>query len=632
MTSTGSENTKGQGSIAQGASSPGTARRTLLTAAAATAWAVAGAQAASAAPRQGVGGPGAGGAARAVAASPFGAVAATTADEVRVPRGFRAEVLARWGDALTRTAEGGTGQAARVGSHHHGAEFFPLAPGKGLLALTHEAAPGTLPGADGARLAMAAQGVTVAAVRQDAGGAWSLAGSRFNRRLTADTPVRLSGPAGGRHGRGVLAPAATGVTPWGTLLIAEENANAAYGTSDAGWRREETAARYGFAAHGFGAAWHTADARFDLADEQARPMDHGWITELDPRAPAAAPVKRTALGRFWHGCATVTQTGDGRVVVYSTDAEDGEYLYRFVGAAPWRALRRQGRDPLDEGTLYVARFGSSGEGRWLPLAFGTGPLTTGNGWRDQADVLLRTRLAADAVGATPLARPERVAVHPRTGEVYLALVGGTACGGCAGDADRAGDGSGDRGAGPGTGPGAGAGSGAGAAAGPGGGRYGRILRWREDGAVAGAAGGFAWEVFLSGGDAALTPAGVFAAPKNLWFDADGHRLWISTGIPGHHLADGDDPVYAQAGNNALLAADPRSGEVTRFLTAPRGAEVTGVSAAEDGDTLFVNIQHPGQRTRAWGHPTAADPCAVSNWPDGPSASRPRSATVTVRRA
>ncbi|MFD3843523.1 PhoX family protein, partial [Streptomyces sp. NPDC058642] len=579
---------------------------------------VAGAQAVFAAPRAGAGGPGPGGpsgtSSGAVTASPFRAVAATTADDVAVPPGFRADVLARWGDALTRTTGEDADQQARVGSHHHGAEFLPLTTGKGLLALTHEAAPGTLPGADGARLAMSAQGVTVAAVRQDANGAWSLAGSRFNRRLTADTPVRLSGPAGGRDGRGVLAPGATGVTPWDTLLIAEENANAAYGTSDPDWRRDETAMRYGFSAHGFGAAWHTADARFDLADKRSRPMDHGWITELDPHAPASAPVKRTALGRFWHGCATVTQTDDGRVVVYSTDAEDGEYLYRFVSAAPWRLLRRQGRDPLDHGTLYVARFGAFGDGRWLPLVFGTGSLTTGNGWRDQADVLLRTRLAADAVGATPLARPERVAVHPRTGEVYLALVGGTACGTCAGHTDQ--DASADRATGTGRGTG----------------RYGRILRWTESGASAAATDGFAWEVFLSGGDPALTSAGVFAAPKNLWFDADGRRLWISTGIPGHSLADSDDLVFARVGNNALLAADPRTGKVARFLIAPRGAEVTGVSATGDGDTLFVNIQHPGQRTRAWGSPTALDPCAVSHWPDGAVASRPRSATVAVRRA
>ncbi|WP_220136669.1 PhoX family protein [Streptomyces himalayensis] len=147
-----------------------------------------------------------------------------------------------------------------------------------------------------------------------------------------------------------------------------------------------------------------------------RPKDQGWITELDPQDPASVPVKRTVLGRFWHGAATVTEV-NGRVVVYSTDAEDGEYLYKYVSARPWRTLRAQGEDPLDHGTLSVALFGANGSGRWLPLVFGSGPLTAGNGWRDQADVLVRAGLAADAVGTTPLARPERVAVPRYRGGV-----------------------------------------------------------------------------------------------------------------------------------------------------------------------------------------------------------------------
>ncbi|MFD5557048.1 PhoX family protein [Streptomyces sp. NPDC127068] len=545
----------------------------------------------------------------------FTPVPAGDADALVVPEGFRADPVARWGEPLTTSAPpwrpgriaAATEQAHQVGSHHHGVAFLPAAPGgdgrpHGLLVLAHESADAALTrGAP--RTAMTAQGVTVVAVAagRTAADAWRTVDSRANRRITAHTPVRLSGPAAGRTpARGVLAPGAVDVTPWGTVLVAEENANAFFGTDDRSWRRSEGDVRHGFSADGFGHPWHTEDPRFDLADRRSHPEHYGWIVEVDARDPAAEPVKRTALGRFAHGSATVSEAA-GRIVVHSTDAEDGEYAYRFVGSAPWRELRAAGRDPLDHGTLHVARFAADGTGSWLPLTYGQGPLTSENGWRDQGDVLLRARLAADALGATPLARPERVAVDPRDGDVYLALVGGdggTVCGGevCAAGA-------------------------------PGTGAHGEILRWRgADGDPT--AVEFRWERFLAGGARDAAPEGAFAHPKGLWFDGEG-RLWISTGIPGRHLGGPDGP-YRSLGNNALLAADPRTGTVRRFLTAPRGAEVTGVAASADGRTLFVNVQHPGQRTSAWGAPTADDPGAVSTWPDG-RGSRPRSATVAIRR-
>ncbi|QCW79843.1 DUF839 domain-containing protein [Streptomyces sp. S6] len=236
-------------------------------------------------------------------------------------------------------------------------------------------------------------------------------------------PARAASPVRRAPGA-VLAPGALGITPWGTVLAAEENANAFFGTDDLTWQRSETDARHGFSAAGFGHPWHTEDPRFDLASDRARPEHFGWIVEVDPHDPASAPAKRTALGRFAHGSATVSEAA-GHVVVHTTDAEDGEYAYRFVGSAPWRRLRAKGLEPLDHGTLEVARLSADGTGEWVPLVHGTGPLTRENGWRDQADIVVRARLAADAVGATPLARPERVAVHPTATDVYLALAGGS---------------------------------------------------------------------------------------------------------------------------------------------------------------------------------------------------------------
>ena len=76
------------------------------------------------------------------------------------------------------------------------------------------------------------------------------------------------------------------------------------------------------------------------------------------------------------------------------------------------------------------------------------------------------------------------------------------------------------------------------------------------------------------------------------------------------------------GNNQMLVADPRTGELKRFLTGPLGCEVTGIAATPDFRTLFINIQHPGEGSTADN--------LLSTWPDGPGR-RPRSATVVITR-
>jgi secreted PhoX family phosphatase len=77
-------------------------------------------------------------------------------------------------------------------------------------------------------------------------------------------------------------------------------------------------------------------------------------------------------------------TKRNRVVVYMGDDQANDYAYKFVGNGNWRQVWSSGRSPLDEGTLYVARFNDDGTGEWLPLVHGTGPLTEANGFADQA--------------------------------------------------------------------------------------------------------------------------------------------------------------------------------------------------------------------------------------------------------
>ena len=88
----------------------------------------------------------------------------------------------------------------------------------------------------------------------------------------------------------------------------------------------------------------------------------------------------------------------------------------------------------------------------------------------------------------------------------------------------------------------------------------------------------------------------------------------------------------------MLAANPITGEIRRFLSGPNDQETTGVVMTPDRKTMFVNFQHPGDRS----NPGAF----TSNWPDrGPvyrnpsdpievanaSGPRPRSGTIVITR-
>ncbi len=563
-----------------------------------------------------------------------------TDDTVVVPDGYTWQVLAPWGtpllagaaafaeDASNTAAE----QARQVGFNHDGMHYFPFpvfGNSRGLLVVNHEytdasqiysAAQGAAitndeVGREKVAKALAGHGVSVIAVHKDAGGTWRVVADPRNRRITGTTPMAFSGPVSTNHPllqspvspspRGTLNNCAHGHTPWGTYLACEENWNGYFGTDDGAWVATPLEARYGVTRAGFGYDWHKAEPRFDLALNRNELNHFGWIVEIDPWNPSSQPVKRTALGRIKHEGATCTESR-GRLVVYSGDDENGDYLYRFVGSEPWRQLRARGSSPLDHGTLYVARFDAAGGGEWVPLVHGTGALTVANGWTDQADVLIRTRQAADAVGATRLHRPEWVAVHAHTREVFVTLTNGS--GNVAPvNADRASN------------------------------PYGHILRFREsahDDAT------FAWDIFLLAGDPAYDATvppdqPVFGSPDGIWVDPSG-ILWIQTDI-SNSAQNLQSRGYDRIGNNGMLAADPATGEVRRFLNGPRGCEITGITMTPDQRTMFVNVQHPGETTPYWndqfGAPSTDHPSSVSSWPYGTQATprRPRPATVVIRR-
>jgi uncharacterized protein len=563
----------------------------------------------------------------------FKSVAASFDDAIRVPEGYTHQVLVPWGDAVgiagampafrPDAANTGAEQELQMGMHHDGVHYYPLdGARRGLLVMNHEYVDYGLLYPDGAktwnadkvRKAQAAHGVSVSEIVQQADGRWqAVRPSRHARRITAATPMTVQGPAAGHalmktaadpQGRrvlGTLNNCASGKTPWGTYLTGEENWANYFGLDtepDAHLRR------WGVR-KGQGARWHEHDERFDARKHPNEPNRFGWIVEIDPFDPQSTPVKRTALGRAAHEGATVALTKDGRAVVYSGEDARFEYIYRFVskervkpgGAAANATL-------LDEGVLYVARFDADGRGRWLALQHGLGPLTAANGFADQGEVVIKARQAADALGATKLDRPEWVALDQRTREVYCSLTNNVNRGG---DRHPAVDAANPRANNT----------------------MGHILRWKEAGDFDGES--FEWNHFVLAGDPANERAeakgnvrgDIFGCPDGLWIDARG-LLWICTDMSTSAMGKGE---YARLGNNMLLAADPRSGAIRRFLTGPVGCEITGSTMTPDGRTLFINVQHPGETPSEQSDP--ANPTRFSRWPDG--SGRPRSATVAIRK-
>jgi secreted PhoX family phosphatase len=581
-----------------------------------------------------LGGRGAG-PARAAPVFGFQGIPVSREDRVVVRPGYTADVLYAWGDPVSdgpvfkpdasSTAEE---QAQQAGMHHDGVHFFPLPAGtrgssRGLLAMNHEYTDDGLLHVGGMEpwtalkvaKAQAAHGVSVVEVAE-IDGAWQVVRpSPYARRITAATPMRFAGPAAGHRllqtgfdptGATVLGTVnncAMGHTPWGTYLACEENFNGYFVNGSATLPAPHR--RYGISAKGAGYRWHEHDERFDAARHPNEPNRFGWVVEIDPFDPRRQPVKHTALGRLKHEGAQVTLAPDRRVVVYMGDDERAEYIYKFVSEGRYDPGQREANLALlERGTLYVARFAPDGTGEWRALVHGQNGLDATGGFADQAEVSVMTRQAADRAGATPMDRPEWIAVNEQTHEVYCTLTNNSTRGAEGGPpVDPANPRARNV--------------------------FGHIIRWRERNADP-AATEFAWDVFLLCGDPA-SPAearrgnvngDAFGSPDGLWLDGRG-VLWIQTDVSPSTLLQGD---YAGLGHNQMLAADPVTREVRRFLTGPAGCEITGVTATPDGRTMFVNIQHPGETPSERSDP--ARPTAISSWPGG---ERPRAATVVIRK-
>lgn len=547
----------------------------------------------------------------------FTPIAAQTDSTVHVPEGYTWQAVAKWGEPLFSDAnelsqETGIDLASsdRVfGENTDGMELFVVG-GRQVIAVNHEYVNtrvnlphtgGETTSADDARILQNMQGVTVMEVAEGPDGWGILVDSDLNRRITQNTPMTITGPAAGHDllktaadpagttVLGTLNNCGAGKTPWGTYLTCEENFNGYFGSTDASVPVPEHYGRYGIGAEGrYG--YEKFDARFDTAQNPNEPHRFGYIVEIDPTDPTSTPIKHTALGRFKHENAAAVIAPDGRVVVYMGDDERGEFMYKYVSngiytpGGPTSEL-------LDDGKLFVAVFNDDLTGAWVELT----PEATG---MSEAEIAIFTRVAASRVGATTMDRPEWVAVNPVAVEGYCALTNNRNRGV---KANAGGDWAPAKGPNPRNEN-----------------NYGQIVRWRPAGDDH-AAADFTWDLYVMVGNPTvhndayagsdnINEGNLFNSPDGMMFDSTG-LLWIQT--------DGDDDNegdFAGMGNNQMLAGDPVTGQIERFLTGPNGSEVTGLTWSADKRTMFVGIQHP-----------------AAPFPDG-EGMLPRSSIVAVKRA
>ncbi len=483
---------------------------------------------------------------------PLTAIVPSSEDALTLSPGLKYKVLLTWNQKLNQKGE-------RFGYNNDFIAFVPL-DSKGseaILWVNHEyhdpitvggwrpGQPRTLKQINKERKSV---GGSLVHVKKTENG-WSLVqNSKYNRRLDGFTKIPLISEEpirGTRAAVGTLGNCAGGVTPWGTILTAEENYFNFVGDVEfKDGKREQV----------------PGDTYLTWENFVKLPPEHyGWVVEVEPKSGKAK--KLTALGRFSHECATTVLARDGRTVVYSADDADQEHLYKFISDKP---------GSLEKGELFVANLE---QGRWLPLNWHSDNRLK-SAFKSPTEMLVRTREAAKIVGATPLNRPEDVEIDPKTGDIFISLTNSK----IKNDA------------------------------------FGSILRISENKSDY-LSLDFSLATFVAGG-----PETGFACPDNLVFDKKGN-LWMTTDMSGSVM---HKPPFSEFKNNGLFfiaLEGPSAGIPIQVASAPWGAELTGPCFSSDGRTLFLSVQHPGEKNPDLDNPR-------SHWPDGGN-SQPRPSVVAI---
>ena len=529
---------------------------------------------------------------------------------------------------------------------------------------------------------VSAHGVSVIEIKRDHSSFVLNKNSTFNRRITAQTPIDINGPLknhdlvktkyskDGSQTRGTLNNCASGLTPWGTYLTCEENWSGYFKRSESSLLSDKKAAstqnRYMGSKESDGSyGWANSQTKNDLYDRwniipnankasndyRNAANTFGWVVEIDPFNPTSTPRKRTALGRMGHEGAMPGIIKDGEpLIYYMGDDSKGEYVYKYVSRLNWDDADRNGglevgNKYLDDGKLFVAKFNDDGSGQWLELSMDNQDITSYTKYKfdDLGDILVNTRHAADAVGATPMDRPEWAGVHPNTGDVYVTMTNNSKRGksieldaanpryysDMKNDSENTGN------------------------------VNGQVMRIQELGNDA-SASSFSWDIYLFGSQADangninisnLTSDNDFSSPDGLYFSqATKGLMWLQTddgaytdvsncmmlaAVPGKHndgqvkqIVNKNVPTNNNQDEAIItkVGADATNENLKRFLVGPKECEITGIAETPDGKTIFVNIQHPGEKTKDLKNTSTYG----SHWPDKGN-SRPRSATVVITK-
>jgi secreted PhoX family phosphatase len=545
-------------------------------------------------------------------------------DTVTLPEQYNWSVVSKWGDPMWSDVEefnqtscgSHESQLKSVGDNNDGMELFITSDNKTLLAVNNEYTNHKIIFSNRKSLlpenkedilkGMYAHGVSIFEIK-NSNNQWNLVkDSKYNRRITPFTKMEITGPAKGHslmktkedkdgiYAKGTWNNCGSGKTPWGTYLTCEENFNKYFSSSDKNFKSTNELNRYGIRTREIGLNWAKADNRFDLSKEINEPNKVGYVVEIDPLNPNSTPKKHTALGRFKHENAELVISKDGKIVVYMGDDERGEYLYKYVSNESINKVKDKST-LLSNGNLYVAKFNDNFTGEWLLLD------TQTTGLSSKAEVCIFTRLAASKVGATTMDRPEWIASNPKKNEVCCCLTNNknrgikTNKGGDKVDVDKVNPRKNNK--------------------------YGQIVRWKpRDNNHSSVY--FEWDLFVVAGNPNvhddnnrgsknIDKENMFNSPDGLKFDKYG-RLWIQT--DGNYSNSGD---FKGMGNNQMLIADTNTGKIKRFMVGPKECEVTGLTFAPDYKTVFVGIQHPGERLG-------------SNFPDNGN-NKPRSCIIAIQK-